>query len=79
MGSLQTSRWLSALPLLAAGAFVVVLGVRGGNPVSTLISLALVGVIGWWSWPGRRGPHVSHADAHTDADPNDVIVYWRPG
>lgn len=50
-----------------------------GNAGLAVVLLGVVALFGWWSWPGRRGPHRNHAEAQATAGDDDVIVYWRPG
>lgn len=75
----KLDRWLPALALTGAGLTLVIMGLIDGTLTSTVISLLVLGVAGWWMWPGRTGPHVSHADAQRAAGDQGVIVYWRPG
>lgn len=78
MASMRLDRWLPALVLVGAGTFIVITSWLD-SVVTGIVLTALFAVFGWWSWPGRRGPHVSHRDAQESAAANDVIVYWRPG
>jgi hypothetical protein len=66
-----------------AGLVVVVINYIQGDAVFATILLALLGLLLglllWWTWPGRGGAHISHAAAQAAASDGDVIVYWRPG
>ena len=78
--NILNDRWLGSLSLVAAGVFMVVINRSGGGGwTSTFVVLALLLVVAWWSFPARRGPHQSHAEAQATAEDDDVIVYWRPG
>lgn len=72
-------RWVPALLGVVAGGVAVVVNYAQGNVGFATILLLLFATIGWWSWPGRQGAHVSHTAAQEAADDDDVIVYWRPG
>ena len=79
MGSFRADRWFGALAILGGGLFIAVSSLRSGSVVMGAVLLAVLAVVGWWSWPGRAGSHVSHREATEGADAQDVIVYWRPG
>lgn len=65
--------------VVAAVAFAVIMNWRSGAVVSAVIFGLLGLALLWWTWPTRRGSHVSHTDAQAAADDDDLIVYWRPG
>ena len=67
------------MAVVAAGAAAVAVNARDGNVVFAAVLLAVFAVVGWWSWPGRPGSHLTHAEAQAGAGDDDVIVYWRPG
>lgn len=79
MASVRLDRWLPALALAGAGMFIAITSWLDGSVATGIVLTALFAVFGWWSWPGRRGPHVSHREAQEAAATDDVIVYWRPG
>lgn len=79
MGSIRLDRWLPAVIAVVAVGAVAVTTALDGSPVQAVPVLAGLAVLGWWSWPGRRGSHMSHAEAQARAGDDDVIVYWRPG
>jgi hypothetical protein len=66
-----------------AGLVVVVINYLQGDALFATILLVLLGValglLLWWTQPGRGGSHLSHADAQAAAGDRDVIVYWRTG
>jgi len=66
--------------LLVGVLIVTALNFADGD-ISTgdLVFTGVFVVLAWWAWPGRRGPHISHAEAQAGADDDDVIIYWRPG
>ena len=64
---------------LAGWVPIALASALAGIPVVAVAAVVLLVLVGWWSWPGRQGRHVSHARALAEADPEDVIVYWRPG
>ena len=74
----RPDRWLPSLILLAGAAFLVYSTVGDGSPLGFGF-LAIYALLGWWAWPGRRGRHMTHSQAQTEAGELDVIVYWRPG
>jgi len=76
---LELGRWVPALFAVTAAVVAVVVNYAQGNVVFATVLLALVGGLAWWSWPGRKGSHLSHADAQANASDDDIIVYWRPG
>lgn len=78
MGSIRREQLPIAVLFAVGGAVLLALAVIDGDPFSFLF-LALFAVIGWWSWPGRRGRHTPHAEAQAAAGDDDVVVYWRPG
>ena len=75
-------RWIGVSGLMA-GLVVVVINYVQGDVVFATILLVLLGVLLglllWWTRPGRGGAHISHAAAQAAAGDGDVIVYWRPG
>jgi len=79
MARLTLNRLLPAVLVMAAGVFAVYTSYRNGDVVFASGLLVAFVVIGWWSWPTRRGPHLAHAAAQAAVNPEDVIVYWRPG
>lgn len=79
MGSFRRDRWGTALVLVVAGLIIAVTSWLDGSYVSGAVILTLFAVFGWWSWPARRGPHVTHREAQDAAADDDLIVYWRPG
>jgi len=80
MNRFRMDRWLPAGSLVFAGLVLVSMGGLGTQSVATTaVFVTLLAVLAWWSWPGRRGSHVSHAEAQAAANEGDVIVYWRPG
>lgn len=79
MASVPLGRWLPALFAVAAGLFAIVTNWRSGSQVFAVILALFFALIGWWSWPGRRGNHVDHAEAQASAESDDLIIYWRPG
>lgn len=79
MGSVRLDRWMGALALIVAGMVVGVTTILDGSIAMGTVLLVILAVVGWWSWPGRKGPHISHREAQDQADADDVIVYWRPG
>ncbi|MEL7208418.1 MAG: hypothetical protein AAGK32_09345 [Actinomycetota bacterium] len=78
MGSIRREQLPMAVLFGLGGVALLALAIIDGEPLS-FVFLAIFAAIGWWSWPGRRGRHVSHADAQAAAEADDVIVYWRPG
>ena len=79
MESIRLDRWLPVVAMLAGGVVVALLSFSGGSIVSGVVFVTAFAALGWWSWPGRRGTHVSHRRAHEAASDDDVIIYWRPG
>ncbi|MEM7341742.1 MAG: hypothetical protein AAF467_24055 [Actinomycetota bacterium] len=65
--------------MVAAIAFAVIMNWRSGSVVGAVVFGVLGLVLAWWTWPSRRGEHVSHAEAHAAAADSDLIAYWRPG
>ncbi len=79
MGSIRRDQ-LPMAAIYAVGTLVlIVLAIRSGGDTFSLVALGVYLVIAWWSWPGRRGRHIPHAEAQAAASSDDVIVYWRPG
>lgn len=79
MNAESIRRWVPALVGVVCWFAAVVVNYLSGQVVFAAILAVLFLVIGWWSWPGRRGAHVSHSDAQAAAGEDDLIVYWRPG
>ncbi|MGI9614676.1 MAG: hypothetical protein ACR2QO_17330 [Acidimicrobiales bacterium] len=79
MERLDFGRWIPASLGVTAGVVAVVVNYAQGNIVFATVLVVVFALIGWWSWPGRIGAHVSHAVASASAGDDDVIVYWRPG
>lgn len=67
------------MAVVVVGVVAVVVTAGDGNAGLAVVLLGVVALFGWWSWPGRRGPHRNHAEAQATAGDDDVIVYWRPG
>ncbi len=72
-------RWAGAVLGTLAVIAVVAVNVAQGDIVAAAIVFLVLGLLLWWSWPGRVGSHVGHAAAQETAGDDDVIVYWRPG
>lgn len=79
MRSESFKRWAPAVFAVACWFGAVVVNYLSGRVVFATILAVLFLVIGWWSWPGRRGAHIPHAEAQAAAGDDDLIVYWRPG
>ncbi len=79
MNSQAVKRWLPATFGVLCWFGAVVVNYLNGRVVFASVLAAIFLVVGWWSWPGRRGAHVSHAAAQAAAGDDDLIVYWRPG
>lgn len=71
------------LSVILSGLIVVMIDYSQGQvvfPTIVLIALGvLLGLLIWWTRPGRGGPHMSQAAAQAAAGDDDVILYWRPG
>ena len=66
------------------GLIVVAVGglsawsITRGDLTGGIGTLAVLTIALWWGWPGR-GPHLDEEAARRQAEPGDLIVYWRPG
>ncbi len=78
MGRIRRDQLPTALVFGLGLVVVVGLAVVDPSPFAWLV-VVVFGAAAWWSWPGRRGRHVPHAEALAAAGDDDVIVYWRPG
>lgn len=79
MGSIRRDQLPTAAIFVVGAIVLIALTVTGGSNPFMFISVAIFAGLALWSWPGRVGRHVSHADAQAAAGDDDVIVYWRPG
>ncbi len=79
MGAFRADRVLPVMLMLIAGIVVVATSIADGSWITGGVFLIVLSGLTWWSWPGRRGPHISHQEAQANASGRDVIVYWRPG
>lgn len=82
MRDMDYRQWIGMSGVMAGLIVVVINYIQGDVVFATVLAgflAVLLGVLVWWTRPGRGGPHISHAAAQAAAGAGDVILYWRPG